>query len=150
MEKFVLVMSLLAACILYPAPMKAINMPCSMVLEPVDQGLRNAKGAALVYQVQLPSQSFARTNVSILAVHLPDPTSYGNYDRYEGFAYIPNEISWRFTLYPTPEDESPTWSGRFDLITAKLDDARVQVRLSNSKSNQLGPSILTNHINQCK
>lgn len=47
-------------------------MPCSMVLEPVDKNLKNAKGSALLYKVQLNPPSFARTNVSILAVHLPD------------------------------------------------------------------------------
>lgn len=119
-------------------------------MEPIDKTLKNAKGTALVYKVQLNPPSFARTNISILAVHLPDPSSYGNYDSYEGFAFIQEEISWRFRLYPTPEEYSPTWAGRFDLITAKMENVKIQVKLSNSKTNKLGPTVLTNHIKYCK
>jgi hypothetical protein len=128
----------------------AVQMPCSMVLTPVDKDLKNAMGTALVYKVQLNPPSFARTSVNIIAVHLPEPTSYGDYDSYEGFAFKPNEISWRFKLYPTPEKDSPSWAGRFDLITAEMENVQFQVRLSNSKTEKLGPSILGRHINYCK
>lgn len=150
MKKFILVILSMAFFVVFPFKANAINLPCSMVLEPVDTNLKNAKGTALVYKVQLHPPSFARTNISILAVHLPDPSTYGNYDSFEGFAFIPDEISWRFRLYPTPEGDSPTWAGRFDLITAELENVEIQVRLSNSKTNKLGPSILTNHIKYCK
>ncbi|QIR33363.1 hypothetical protein BVELS4_02106 [Bacillus velezensis] len=43
--------------------------------------------------------------MSILAVHLPQPSSYGSYDGYEGFASKTGEISWRFKLYLTPEEK---------------------------------------------
>lgn len=99
--------------------------------------------------MQLNPPSAARTNISILAVHLPAPSSFGNYDSYEGSATIPGEISWRFKLYPTPEEESPSWAGRFDLITAEMKNVKVQVRLTNSRTQQLGPSVLTNNIQSC-
>lgn len=130
--------------------LEVISEPCSLTLESVDKNLANAKGVALIYKVQLNPPSFARTNISILAVHLPDPASFGDFDSYEGFASIPEEISWRFRLYPTPEENGPSWAGRFDLITAEMKDVEVQVRLSNSKTEKLGPSILTNSINYCK
>ena len=150
MKNFILVISLIVTFTIYPFQANAITMPCSVILEPVDKTLLNAKGTALVYKVQLYPPSFARTNVSILAVHLPNPSSYGDYDSYEGFVFIPNEISWQFKLYPTPEENSPTWSGRFDEITADLENARVQVRLFNLKTLKLGPVILTNNIKDCK
>ena len=81
---------------MYPSQTNAISMPCSLTLEPVDKNLKNAKGVVLIYKVQLHPPSFARTNVSILLFHLPEPSSYGNYDSYEGIAFIPDEISWRF------------------------------------------------------
>ncbi|BCU88484.1 hypothetical protein SAMN05192538_2183 [Bacillus velezensis] len=84
MKRFILVIPLLAAVIASPTQMKASPMPCSAVLEPVNQKLKNAKGAALIYKVQLYPPSAARTNMSILAVHLPQPSSYGSYDGYEG------------------------------------------------------------------
>ena len=133
-----------------PSYSKATTLPCSMVLKPIDHDLKNTNGVALVYKVQLLPQSFARTNISILGVHLPEPSSYGNYDSYEGFAFTPEEISWRFRLYPTPELDSPTWAGRIDDITAEMENVVVQVRLSNSKADKLGPSILENKISSCK
>ncbi|MGJ3194793.1 hypothetical protein [Peribacillus frigoritolerans] len=150
MKRFVLGIFIISTFVISPLQTSATTMPCSMVLEPIDKKLTNAKGTALVYKVQLRPQSFVRTNVSILGVHLPEPSSYGNYDSYEGFAFIPDEISWRFRLYPSPEKDSPTWAGKFDEITAKLENVEVQVRLSNSKTEKLGPSILRSNIKYCK
>ena len=136
---------------MYPLQTQADKMPCTIALEPINKNLKNAKGSALVYNVQLGSPtSFPRTNISILGVHLPNPSSYGRYDRYEGYATIPNEISWRFRMYPTPEEESPTWSGRIDLITADMKNVKVQVRPSNSKTEKLGPPVLQARIDLCK
>lgn len=133
MKRFLLA-SLFIVVILsiYPSDTDAVTMPCSMVLTPTDKSLKNAMGTALVYKVQLNPPSFARTNISIIAVHLPIPSSYGNFDSYEGFAFKPNEISWRFKLFPTSESDSPTWAGRIDSITANVENTQVQVRLSNT------------------
>ncbi|MDP4087493.1 MAG: hypothetical protein Q8934_23295 [Bacillota bacterium] len=150
MKRFILSIFIISIFCIYPLPSKAATFPCSMVLEPTDKKLENSKGTALIYKVRLRPASFARTNISILGVHLPKPSSYGNYDSYEGFAFIPSEISWRFRLYPTPEIDSPTWAGRFDEITAKMENVKVQVRLSNSKNEKLGPPILKSNINKCK
>ncbi|MEW5594944.1 hypothetical protein ABGT24_15695 [Peribacillus frigoritolerans] len=150
MKRFVLGIFIISTFVISPLQTSATTMPCSMVLEPIDKKLTNAKGTALVYKVQLRPQSFVRTNVSILGVHLPEPSSYGNYDSYEGFAFIPDEISWRFRLYPSPEKDSPTWAGKFDEITAEIENVEVQVRLSNLKNEKLGPSILRSNIKYCK
>ncbi|MBY0008283.1 hypothetical protein C1N83_24435 [Priestia aryabhattai] len=150
MKKIVLVMLLLFVVIVYPNETNASKMPCNLTLEPLDKKLKNAKGMGLIYKVQLNPPSFERTNISILAVHLPKPSSFGDYDSYEGFASIPNEISWRFKLYPTPEEDTPTWAGRFDLITAKMRNAKVEVRLSNSKTKKLGQPILRGTLKSCE
>lgn len=63
---------------------------------------------------------------------------------------IPDEISWRFRLYSSPEKDSPTWAGRFDEITAKMENVEVQARFSNSKTEKLGPNILRSNIKYCK
>jgi len=119
-----------------------------MVLEPLDKSIINAKGAALVYQVQLRPPSSPRTNISIVAAHLPEQSSLGNYDTYEGFTTVPDVISWRFPL--NPDQEKELWAGKIDEITAKLENAEIHVRLSNSKTEKLGPVILKNGINKCK
>jgi len=151
MKPFIFVLFVLICIVAYPLQTHADKMPCTIALEPVNKNLKNTKGSALIYNVQLGSPpSFPRTNISILGVHLPKPSSYGQYDSYEGYASIPNEISWRFRMYPTPEEESPTWAGRFDLITADMKNVKVQVRLSNSKTEKLGPPILQNTIHSCR
>ncbi|GAB1792608.1 hypothetical protein PMEGAPR54_53780 [Priestia megaterium] len=53
-------------------------------------------------------------------------------------------------MYPTPEDESPTWAGRFDLITADMKNVKIQIRLSNLKTEKLGPPILQARMALCK
>ncbi|HWL26055.1 MAG TPA: hypothetical protein VNR38_20275, partial [Ureibacillus sp.] len=103
MKQFVLAIAIISSLVVYPSYSKAIEMPCNIVLEPIDKNLTNAKGVALVYEVQLRPLSSPRTNISIMGVHLPEPSSYGDYDSYEGFAFIPEVISWRFRLYPTLE-----------------------------------------------
>jgi len=151
MKPFIFVLFVLICIVAYPLQTHADKMPCTIALEPVNKNLKNTKGSALIYNVQLGSPpSFPRTNISILGVHLPKPSSYGQYDSYEGYASIPHEISWRFRMYPTPEEESPTWAGRFDLITADMKNVKVQVRLSNSKTEKLGPPILQNTIQSCR
>jgi hypothetical protein len=152
MKQIVLSLLLFGSVVFSPMQTKAassVSVPCSLLLKPVDSSYPNAMGAALVYKVKLISGS-PRTSISIHALHLPKPSSFGDYDRFEGFAFIPNVISWRFPLYPTPEKDGPTWAGRFDGITAGLENVQVQVRLSNAKTGKLGPVILANSIHYCK
>ncbi|RXT02819.1 hypothetical protein [Ammoniphilus sp. CFH 90114] len=150
MKQIIVSLFILVAVFIAPITGKAdIPMPCSSVLEPINSGFPNAKGAALVYKVKL-TPSFPRTHISIHVTHLPSPSSFGDYDGFEGFAYIQNEISWRFKLYPTPEEDGPTWAGRIDIITADLTNSHIQVRLSNSKTGKLGPAVLTSSIHSCK
>jgi hypothetical protein len=152
MKQIVLSLLLFGSVVFSPMQTKAassVSVPCSLILKQVDSGYPNAMGAALVYKVKLIPGS-PRTSISIHALHLPKPSSFGDYDRFEGFAFIPNVISWRFPLYPTPETDDPTWAGRLDSITAGLEDVQIQVRLSNTKTGKLGPVILTNSINYCK
>ncbi|GAA0593720.1 hypothetical protein GCM10009001_07370 [Virgibacillus siamensis] len=152
MKQFILVLLLLCSVISSPSQIKAdpeISMPCSLVLNSVNSNYDNAKGVALAYKVKL-TPSFPRKSISIHALHIPEPSTFGNYDTYEGFAFIPDEISWRFKLYPTTEEGGPTWAGRIDGITEELKGVTVQVRPSNSKTEKLGSAILTNDIKYCK
>lgn len=150
MKKMMVVVWMVGSVLVHPVQSDAeVLMPCSAVLESVVADHVNAKGAALVYKVKL-TPSFPRTSISIHANHLPVPSAAGDYDGYEGFAYIPNEISWRFKLFPTPEEGGPTWAGRIDDITADVTNSTMEVRLSNSKTGKLGPVIVRNTMNACK
>ncbi len=149
MKQIIIVLCILCTVLITPHNGKAdISMPCSTILEPVNIGYANAKGVALVYKVKL-TPSFPRTHISIHATHLPAPSSFGDYDGFKGFAFIEGQISWRFKLHPTPEEGGPTWAGRIDVITADLSKSRIEVRLSNSKTDKLGPPILASSFNSC-
>ncbi len=126
----------------------AAKFPCSLILGANNNLPVNAKGVALVYPVK--TVGVEKISLSIHAQYLPEPSAGGNYDRYEGFAQVPGVISWRFILYPTPAPEVPTWAGRFDDISASLDNATVQVRFSHSKTGALGPAVLEGSMNACK
>jgi len=135
-----------------PDGTKAISspaLPCSIVLEPLHNQNENLKGTALLYNVKL-SPSSLRTSISIHALHLPAPGSLGNYDSYEGFVFIPNQISWRFRLYPSGDKQDFTWAGKIEGISADLNGSQIQVRPSNSRTERLGPPVLTNNIKACK
>ncbi|WP_081692847.1 hypothetical protein [Bacillus sp. NSP9.1] len=148
---------------LHPETMMAqtISYPCSVVLHPV-QGIQNAKGTALITKVKKPygdtpaSPVRERQSVGIYADWLPEPSSFGDYDRYVGFAQIPGVISWQFKMYQVKEDTpswvggSP-WVGKFDEISSDLtDNTRVEVRLFQSKTQKLGRAVLQNNLSGCR
>ncbi|KKI92959.1 hypothetical protein WQ54_06445 [Bacillus sp. SA1-12] len=137
-----------------------ISYPCSLVLYPV-KDTSNALGTALIAKVKKPftntpqSPVRERQSVGIYADWLPLPSSYGDYDQYEGFAQVPDVISWRFKLVPVKE-AAPSWFGgtpwvgKFDEISLEIPvNTRVEVRLSNSKRDKLGPVVLQNSLQGC-
>ncbi len=139
---------------------QSLAYPCSIVLEPV-KDIPNIQGTALITKVKKPytndpsSPVRERTSVGIYADWMPPPSAFGDYDQYEGFAQIPGVISWRFKMVMV-EEENPSWFGgspwvgKFDEISAELTaDTRVEMRVSNSKTNQLGPIILQNTLKGC-
>lgn len=137
-----------------------VSYPCSVILHPV-KGIPNAQGTALITKVKKPYTSSPtspvreRKSVGIYADWLPSPSSFGTYDQYEGFAQIKGEISWRFKMYLVKEDAlsrfgGNPWAGKIDEISSRLPlKASVEVRVSNSKTNKLGPVILQNTLYGC-
>lgn len=139
---------------------QSLTYPCSIVLEPVNE-VPNISGTALIAKVKKPytdqpgSPVRERTAVGIYADWMPQPSAFGDYDQYEGFAQIPGVISWRFKMYPIKEDQpswfggSP-WVGNFDEISAELSaETIVSLRLSNSRTNRLGPAVLQSTLKGC-
>lgn len=139
---------------------ESLSYPCSIVLEPV-KDIPNIQGTALITKVKKPyseepgSPVRERTAVGIYADWMPLPSAFGDYDQYEGFAQVPGVISWRFKMYPVKEDQPSLFggfplAGKYDEISAELSaDANVQLRLSNSRSGNLGPAILQGTLKGC-
>ena len=144
-----------------PQAQQPVSYPCSVVLYP-EKDIQNALGTALIAQVKKrytdsPTSAVRqRQSIGIYADWLPEPSSFGDYDRYEGLGQIPGIISWRFKMYPVKEDTpswfgGTPWVGKFDEISAQLpEQTRVEVRLSNSKTGSLGPAILKNTLQHCR
>ncbi|MDQ1914679.1 hypothetical protein RAC89_30310 [Paenibacillus sp. GD4] len=137
------------------------SYPCSVVLRATMKEIPNAQGVALITKVRKPYAESAtspvreRQSVGIYADWLPSPSVFGEYDRYEGFAQVPGEISWRFTMHPVKENTpswfgGTPWVGKFDEISQELPlITRVEVRLSNTGTQELGPVVLQNTLQAC-
>jgi hypothetical protein len=85
--------------VIHAQPLKEVSYPCSVILKPV-KDIPNAKGTGLITKVKKPystaptSPVRERKGVGIYADWLPSPSSFGDYDQYEGFVQIMGEISW--------------------------------------------------------
>lgn len=158
---FLLVVLLPCTGIVHAQTQPKVSYPCSVVLHPVND-IPNVQGTALIAKVKHPYSELPtspvreRQSVGIYADWLPSPSSFGDYDQYEGFAQIPGVISWRFKMYPVKEDVpswfgGTPWVGKFDEISSGLPvNMQVAVRLSNSKTSKLGPVILQNTLHGCR
>lgn len=79
----------------------------------------------------------------MVAHDLLDPSHYGPFDSYEGLAYIPNVITWRWPLDETAE-VVPTWAGSFTEITATLTErTHFQIRPVDLSTGSSGPVVLS-------
>ncbi|GKU84004.1 hypothetical protein [Niallia sp. NCCP-28] len=118
---------------------------CSEILEPVTDISKNAKGVALIYNIERKFND-KRTSLSVHALHLPNPSSYGNYDSYEVLAYIPEEISWVFRLHPMTEHKETIWVGKEEEISFEYKPIRIKVRTFNTATSKSGPVVLQKNI----
>ncbi|NRD80810.1 hypothetical protein HPT25_26130 [Bacillus sp. BRMEA1] len=125
-----------------------ITFPCTEILNPAQVVTQNARGVALIYNYKSKFRG-NRTSLSVHALHLSKPSSFGNYDSYEVLAYIPKEISWIFNLSPNTEHEETIWVGKEDEISPGYRPTYIKVRLFNNATNKSGPVVLEKRIT-CK
>lgn len=80
--------------------------------------------------------------ISFMAT-LPQPSAFGNFNRYIGEINIPGTGIFRNPLFATPEDP-PTWSARIELPTAAsiMPNSRVSIYPFNSSTNTSGAIVL--------
>ncbi|HEY4551816.1 MAG TPA: hypothetical protein VIG80_01355 [Bacillaceae bacterium] len=135
---------ILAAFMIMPVSVKAGEpiAPCAEILGPTKDAPLNARGVALMYHIKRELND-ERTSLSVHALHMPKPSAYGDYDRYEVLANIPNVISWRFNLTEYAES---AWAGKLDEISGGLKPSRIQVRTINSRTNRTGPVVLQKSV----
>lgn len=114
-----------------------IPYPCCTLLQPRGRVPFGTGGAAYVNFGPRGSQA-----VSFMAT-LPQPTVFGNFDKYAAEIFIPGIGSFTNQLFATPEDP-PTWSSRVELptVASVMPNSRVLVRPFNSLSSTLGATVL--------
>ncbi|WP_332634795.1 hypothetical protein [Halalkalibacter flavus] len=120
--------------------------PCTVILEPTEGIPENAKGVALLYNIEREFND-KRTSLSLHALHMPNPSKFGDYDSYEVLAYIPDEISWTFKLNNYLENN---WSGNLDEISPTMRPTRIKVRTIKSNTNKSGPIVLERNVSCSK
>ncbi|NRD76640.1 hypothetical protein HPT25_03935 [Bacillus sp. BRMEA1] len=122
-----------------------ITSPCTEILNPAKGVTGNARGVALIYNYKINFRG-NRTSLSVHALHLSKPSSFGKYDGYEVLAYIPKEISWVFKLSPNTEHEETIWVGKEDEISPGYRPTHIKVRAYNTTTNKSGPVVLEKRI----
>ncbi len=116
--------------------------PCTLILEPTKDIPDNTKGVALIYHIEREFKD-KRTSLSIHALHMPEPSRFGDYDSYEVLAYIPKEISWTFLLTQYAENN---WAGIWDEIAATMRPTQIKIRTINTKTKRIGPVVLEKKV----
>lgn len=122
-----------------PAPLPPepppLVFPCCVILErtpAVPPSAPDAVGVALTST--LNSVQPGEKAVSVMAVGLPDPSVFGNFNAYEGFLSIPIVGAFGFLL--TPSQGFPrTWAGAVSLTPAAVltADSTISVRPTNTE-----------------
>ena len=151
MRKFLF--SLIFVLVILPSQTHSENKveefpPCLAILEPTKNIPKNARGVALIYNIERKFND-ERTSLSVHALHLPKPSSFGNYDGYEVLAYIPKEISWIFSLSPLTKYGETTWTGNLDEVSPVMRPTRIKVRAVNTTTKKTGPIVLEKILKPC-
>lgn len=130
-------------------PRPGATLPCCLILVrttpsvPVD-----ALGTALVQR--LTQISPGRTAITIAAYGLPAPSRLGDFDAFEGLAFIPGIISFRWRLINIPETFL-VQVGAFAEITADLTaNTVIEVRPLNTLTRVAGSPVLRNTLANCR
>jgi spore coat assembly protein SafA len=125
-----------------PTPLR---FPCCVVLgrQLVPPALpADAQGVALVQA--LTTGEYA---VSVLAVQMPPPSNFGNFDIYEGFINVPIAGGFGFQMYLT-ENVLPVWAASITLPPVLTPDSAIIVRPVNLQGTS-GQTVLISNLSGC-
>ncbi len=148
-----LLFSLIFVLVILPSQTHSENKieelpPCSVILEPTKNVPKNARGVALIHNIERKFND-ERTSLSVHALHLPKPSSFGDYNGYEVLAYIPKEISWIFSLSPLTKYGETIWAGNLDEVSPVMRPTRIKVRTVNTTTKKTGPIVLEKILKPC-
>ena len=136
--------------IAWPPSVPPAHFPCCIVLFPTNAILPIEpflRGASLNYAGTRPP--LLRAGVwGVVATFLPDPATFGNFDRYEAVLYHrPTGLASEMDLTETPDG---AWAGELTNViggTELSTDWRVLVRVIGPAGT--GPNVLTGRLADC-
>lgn len=128
-----------------------VSTPCCVVMPDALGAITDRKGVALIRFLSTNQRS-----VTISAVGLPDPDSFGNFDAYMGFITIPapesQTYNWPLVATPFTDPDLPvTYSGTFNFPAGSgfPPNATVYVRPVRVSTGDLGPVVVSNTLQGC-
>ncbi|MFA6940968.1 MAG: LysM peptidoglycan-binding domain-containing protein [Clostridiaceae bacterium] len=120
-----------------------LNLPCCMILKPINLSIQNAFGSALVQRLKSGQHLLV-----ITGFYLPDPGRLGNFDIYDGFVGIPGIGGYGFGLTAVPE-EAGTWIGHITIQPLLSSGNQIYIIPGNSNTGVSGRPILTGILCNC-
>lgn len=132
-----------ALCI--PRPSRP-RFPCCVFLSPTAElpPEVQASGSVLVQgEPQGPEGAFL---LSFLAVGLPEPDTFGEYDGYVGVIQVGEELSPAILQPTTFEGQPETWAGSQTVEEIAIGEGIVSVRPLNQESGESGAPILRGFV----
>lgn len=116
----------------------AIIFPSCTVLKAVGGDInQDTFGSAVVQRLVSGKHS-----LGILGVNLPEPSSLGDFDIYDGFIWIQGIGGFGFGLSPLPEQPG-TWAGTIELEPLLTKGNKIYIIPGNSQTGISGEPILT-------
>lgn len=130
----------------------SVQLPCCVILFREVPGI-SSLGVALVETLE------NEASVSIIAIRLPDPSIFGNFDAYAGQVLFPPPVSGGpgFILTPVPTDpgEPDAWAGSTSFpappgVPILTEETEVFVQLIDTNTGATGPIVLRNTLGECR
>lgn len=121
-----------------------IVFPCCVILESRNASL-SADAQAVTLVQKLTNSNHA---ITFTAVSLPPPSTFGNFDQYEGFVGIPGIGGFGLVLQPV-QTELPSWTGTLQFKPLLSAGNQVYVLPGNSMTGVSGSSVLSTNLNAC-
>ncbi len=127
-----------------------LDIPCTAILNPTQHIITDAAGSALVRFLSSNQRS-----ISVLGVGIPEPSTLGNFNGYQGRVVFPppEDRGFEFLLTHTPSTPSQpeTWSGSLNFTVGMgwPPDTMIVVRPINTNTHNTGSAVLLGTLTDC-
>ncbi len=127
-----------------------LEIPCTALLDPAQSIITDAAGSVLVRFLSTNQRS-----ISVLGVGIPEPSTLGSFNSYQGRVVFPppEDAAFEFILSPTPSipSQPKTWSGSLNFVVGSgwPTDTMIVVRPINLSTSVTGAAVLVGTLTNC-